>query len=246
LGLSSLASYRDHLQTNPAEWLILDGLSRVSISRFYRDKRVFSLLEQVYLPDLARRVMEQGGKTLRVWSVGCASGEEPYTLNLLWEFALLSRFPGLELQILATDADAALLLRAREACYGYSSIKNLPEVWRERAFFQVNTQYCLHDRFRTYVEFHQHDVRDGVPDGPYHLVMCRNLVFTYFDNGLQHAFLDRLQQNMSPQGLLLLGVHEQLPEAGHDFIACSTRWGYYRLRSSWLQHTRHASHPERA
>jgi len=77
------------------------------------------------------------------------------------------------------------------------------------------------------VEFRQHDVRDGIPDGPFHLVLCRNLVFTYFETGLQQAFLADLWRAMHPQGVLLLGVHESLPEGVNGFAACSARWGIY-------------------
>jgi chemotaxis protein methyltransferase CheR len=232
LGLPNLQAYRHHLQENQEEWRILDGLSRVTVSRFYRDKRVFGMLEKELLPYLAKQVLEQGHNRLRIWSAGCASGEEPYTLALLWEFALSTRFPNLRLHILATDADPNLLARSKTACYDYGSIKNLPETWRERAFLQIDDRYCLHQQFARPVEFRQQDVRDAIPEGPFHLVLCRNLVFTYFETGLQQAFLNRIQRAMHPSGILLLGIHESLPESGHGFTASSARWGVYELQTS--------------
>ena len=237
LDLSGLAAYRNHLRIQPAEWRVLDALCRVSISRFYRDKQVFRLLEQEYLPALADQAMAQSGGRLRIWSVGCAAGEEPYTLSLLWHFALAARYPSLCLQVLATDVDTTQLLRAREACYGYSSIKNLPENWRQEAFLQVRDKFCLQRDFLKPVEFRQHDVRDVIPDSDFHLVLCRNLVFTYFDAGLQQAFLDKLQRSMMSGGVLMLGVHERLPEIGHRFTTCSARWGLYRWEGSKLNRT---------
>ena len=232
LGLPDTDVYQDYLRANPTEWRALDALCRVTVTRFYRDRHVFGLLQQVYLPALASLLVAQGDSRLMVWSAGCASGEEPYTLSLLWAFALSAHFPELFLRVLATDANASLLRRAEEACYGYSSIKNLPEAWRERAFVQTDDLYCLRQELRTPVEFRRHDVRAIIPEGPFHLVLCRNLVFTYFDAGLQQDFLQRLQQAMLPGGILLLGVHERLPEAGHGFIPCSARWGIYRLGAS--------------
>ncbi|MEN8167618.1 MAG: CheR family methyltransferase [Pseudomonadota bacterium] len=232
LALPSLQAYRQHLRNNREEWRILDGLSRVTISRFYRDKRVFGLLEAQFLPALAQQVLEQGGNRLRIWSAGCASGEEPYTLSLLWAFALSSRFPDLRLHILATDADPDLLARANKACYNFGSVKNLPETWRDRAFLQTDDHYCLHRPFARPVEFRQQDIRDVIPDGPFHLVLCRNLVFTYFESGFQQVFLHRLERALHPAGVLLLGVHESLPESGHGFAASSARWGFYELQPS--------------
>src|SRR5438477_9810042 len=83
LGLTDLAAYRDYLERRPDEWARLDALCRVTISRFYRDRETFAALEQEVLPALAR-----GGAEIEVWSAGCASGEEPYTLALLWKLEL--------------------------------------------------------------------------------------------------------------------------------------------------------------
>ncbi len=227
LQLPDIQAYRDYLQNTQEEWRVLDGLSRVTISRFYRDKRVFAMLEQEVLPQLAEQAIACGETSLRIWSAGCASGEEPYTLSLLWAFGLHMRFPEIKLHILATDADPYLLQRARDACYAYGSIKNLPDQWIKSAFSHINSNYCLHRQFCTQVEFQQHDVRDGVPDGPFHLVLCRNLVFTYFEAPLQQAFLTHLREAMHPQGVLLLGVHERLPEGENGFSIRSARWGIY-------------------
>ncbi len=227
LHLPDINAYRAHLQDEIAEWQVLDGLCRVTVSRFYRDKRVFALLEQELLPRLAQLAQARGEDSLRIWSAGCAAGEEAYTLSLMWGLSLHRRFPGLKLQILATDADAHQLQRAERACYRYSSVKNLPDPWRERAFYQSNTHYCLRRPFRELIEFRLHDVRSAIPDGPFDLVLCRNLVFTYFDAALQRRFLDNLLAAMQREGVLLVGVHEKLPEEVSGFIPCDPRWGVY-------------------
>jgi chemotaxis protein methyltransferase CheR len=232
LRLPDIQTYRDYLQATREEWQVLDGLSRVNISRFYRDKYVFAMLEQEVFPQLAEQALARGEKTLRIWSAGCASGEEPYTLTLLWAFSLRTRFPELKLHVLATDADPHLLRRAKDACYAYSSVKNLPDQWRNSAFTQTDAHYCLHRKFRKQVELRQHDLRTGIPDGPFHLVLCRNLVFTYFETALQEAFLADLREAMTPQGVLLLGVHESLPEGMRGFSARSSRWGIYEKMQS--------------
>ena len=85
LGLADLEAYRHYLQTHTREWATLDTLCRITISRFYRDSMVFRLLAMELLPQLAARLIREGRTVLRVWSAGCASGEEPYTFRLLWD-----------------------------------------------------------------------------------------------------------------------------------------------------------------
>ncbi len=211
LQLESFAGYREHLQARAGEWKVLYGLCRVTISRFYRDKAAFESLERHVLPRLAALALERHERTLRVWSAGCASGEEPYTLRLLWEECLRSRFPGLELRILGTDTDPRLLNRAATACYSPASVKDLPPDLKSAGFVARGARRCLAERYRSGVEFRAHDIRDGAPGGRYHLILCRNLVFTYFSEDLQRAVVGDLWRALHPGGGLVIGAHEVLP-----------------------------------
>ncbi|MFP3983307.1 MAG: CheR family methyltransferase [Desulfurivibrionaceae bacterium] len=228
LKLADLQEYRNLLDDNPEEWQILDSLCRITISRFYRDKKVFTVLAKKVLPELAEQVRAGQEKCLHLWSVGCASGEEPYTLALIWFFSLGEQFPEISLQILGTDVDPFLLERAGKGCYPGSSVKDLPEQWRKEAFLKVDRSYCLEERFRKPVKFRQQDVRHTLPDGPFHLVLCRNLVFTYFDLPLQHDFLARISRSMSTNGILVIGSQEHLPEGQTFFEDLMGGHGIYR------------------
>lgn len=228
LGLDGLGAYRAHLEENPDEWAVLDSLCRVTISRFYRDRGVFAFLERKLLPTIADAALEAGRHRLDVWSAGCASGEEPYTLALVWEIALAPRFPGLRLNVLATDADEAMLARGRRGCYGTSSVKELPEDWRRRAFSPRDGLVCLRDEIKRPVTFVQHDVRVGPPPGgPFDLVLCRNLAFTYFELELQRALSGRIVEMLRPGGALVVGAHEAPPET-EGLAAWSAPLGVYR------------------
>ena len=119
LGFETIDEYQDHLQAHADEWATLDAFCRITISRFGRDKGVFAELGNTVLPELARSVKARGSDSLRAWSVGCASGEEPYILAILWATELRRRFPGIEHHVTAMDSDARMLERAREA--GYAS-----------------------------------------------------------------------------------------------------------------------------
>lgn len=227
LQLADSSAYQTYLQQHPGEWQVLDGLCRVVISRFYRDRLLFGRLEQEVLPDLAAGIRGQGNSRLRIWSAGCASGEEPYSVAIVWLLRLQALYPDIALDVLATDADPELLLRAKSACYPHSSIKNLPRSWREEVFIRNKDNYCLRPAFRTPVRFRQHDIRSPPPENSFHLILCRNLVFTYFDHDLQLACLEHLGNTLLPKGYLIVSVHEQLAETP-GFSVVSRRLGIYR------------------
>lgn len=232
LQLQDASFYREYLQHHSEEWVILDGLCRVTISRFFRDKRLFSTLQQEILPELMRKMKQQGekGKALRIWSAGCAAGEEPYSMKILWELGVKQHVADAQtrMEIVATDNDPQILDRAARACYTYSSIKNIPENWRQLAFDEKNGEFCLRSRFRQGVNFMRQDVRVETPPGMFDLVLCRNLAMTYFDPDLQKQVLQRMENVLKPEGLLIIGIHERLPKDYDGLATRSQRLGIYQ------------------
>jgi len=218
LGLADLAAYRAHLATHPEEWAEVERLARVTISRFCRDRAVFAALGDEVLPRLAGAAQAEGRDRLRAWSAGCASGEEPYTLALVWRHVVAPRLPGLALDILATDVDPAALDRARRAEYGASSLREVPEAWRREAFAGGREEgFVLAGVHRRPVRFARHDVRAPPPPGPFDLVLCRNLAFTYLGAPAQRAVLAHLAATLRAGGALAVGLHEALPEPAEEF-----------------------------
>jgi chemotaxis protein methyltransferase CheR len=202
LGLEDARAYREHLDRHPGEWTVLEGLTHITISRFYRDREVWDALRGDVLPALGR-----GRERLSVWSAGAASGEEAYTLALAWAFELAE----LRLDVLATDVDETMLARARAARYTRGSVKDLPDRWRRDGFVERDGLLCLRPDLRRLVELRRHDVREPPPRGDLDLALCRNLAFTYFGPELQLAVARRLAAALRPGGALVLGSHEELP-----------------------------------
>ncbi len=211
LGLSGPRAYRDYLEQQPAEWEMLDRLCPVTISSFYRDKAVFDFIGATLLPQLAREAAEHAVHDLHALSIGCASGEEPYTLMLAWHFCAAPLFPEATLHVIATDMLQEMLERAHNACYPFSSLKRLPEAWRMHAFEHTADKYCLRAKYRQGIEFVQQDVRTALPEGRFNLILCRNLVFTYFDESMQRQILERLLTRLPSGGALVVGRREVLP-----------------------------------
>jgi chemotaxis protein methyltransferase CheR len=216
LGLADGDAYRRYVLADPQEGERLDHLCRISISRFYRDRGVFDRIESDVLPALARNVLQRKGNRVRCWSAGCGCGEEPYTLTLIWNLAVRQIYPGLSLEVVATDSDRAVIERARHGCYPASSLKELPEPWRAAAFERQGQLYCLKPVFGNSVTFLEQDIRQACPAGKFHLVLCRNLVFTYFSQEVQQEIFSHIDSTLHAGGALVIGVHETLPaEATH-------------------------------
>ena len=187
LELQSYDEYKSFLESHPSEWEFLDEMCRISISTFYRDWAVFDYLKDELLPQLARLAVSEK-RPLRCWSAGCASGEEPYTLSLIWQLVLKEEFQDLDFQIIATDADEHLLKRARTGCYQSGTLKGLAEDWLTKAFYKKENDYCIQSHFRKNIEWYQQDIRVSLPEGMFDLILCRNLVATYFDLELQLGY----------------------------------------------------------
>jgi chemotaxis protein methyltransferase CheR len=211
LGLADFAAYRGYTLDHDTEWPVIDTCCRVTVSRFYRDKDVFDHLASEVLPRLAAAVDTRGGTKLRVWSAGCGAGEEPYSIALAWQFVVALRFPRVSPEIVATDVDDAQLARARSGCYRRSSLRELPAAWVNTAFVPSGPRYCLRPEYRAGVEFQRKDVRADAPKGPFDLILCRNLAFTYFDDAQQREVLAVILRELAAGGFIVIGRRERLP-----------------------------------
>jgi chemotaxis protein methyltransferase CheR len=212
LGMDSLETYRRHLEAQPEEWAWLEGCSRITISRFARDGDVFSALANTHLPQRAAAAQAQGRSELRCWSAGAASGEEAYSLAILFRLLLQPRFPALELNVLGTDLDEAVLARAARATYPGGSLRELPEPLRTAAFERRGAHWSLRERFRVGMRFECRDVRQAAPAGQFDLIACRNLAFSYFDEATQRRVARVLTGALDPGGFLVVGRGEGLPD----------------------------------
>jgi chemotaxis protein methyltransferase CheR len=185
-------------------------LCHITISRFFRDSRVFEALGQRVLPEIAARAARER-REAHFWSAGCASGEEPYTLKIIWDLAVASDFPSVSCSVVATDVDDVMLERARKGCYPKGSLRELPEAFVIQGFDKVDRLYCVRPRHREGVSLLLRDLRSEAPNGPFDLILCRNVAFTYFEAPLQGEVLSRLVERLAVPGYLVIGAQERLP-----------------------------------
>ena len=229
LDLGDFAAYRTLLETHAEEWGTLDGMCRITISRFCRDKAVFEVLASTVLPELARQALSRDRAVVTVWSAGCGSGEEPYTMALLWESVLKRDYPDCGIMILGTDAQRGLLRRASAARYSHSALRDIPVEWGS-AFEPLADGCWLAARYRAAVQFVAHDLRTALPRGLFDMVLCRNLAFTYWDDALQLEIIQGVERVLRPGGVLVIGAHEELPPGAAGFTPSAESSCVFRKR----------------
>jgi chemotaxis protein methyltransferase CheR len=210
LRLADFAAYRARLEADPTEWDVFDECCHITISRFFRDRGVFEVLRKRVLPDIAAHAKREQ-REARVWSAGCASGEEPYTLKILWDLEVAGSCPGVSISIIATDVDETMLARAQEGCFEATSLHELSPQLIRQAFDRVEHLFCVRPQHRQGIKFLFQDLRSEAPTFLFDLILCRYVAFTYFALPLQHQVLARIVQRLLPNGYLVIGTHEQLP-----------------------------------
>ncbi|MBD3335100.1 MAG: hypothetical protein GF355_06255 [Candidatus Eisenbacteria bacterium] len=203
LGLATLDAYRERIETDPRERARLHEILAVTVTRFFRDREEWLRLEGRF-DELA------GGSQPVAWSVGCAGGEEPYTLSILWR---RNRPDAPPLSILATDIAASSLQRARKRRYDRGAVHSVPEEILEEWFTRLpDGRFELHAAAAEGIAFERRDLlRDPWPPGPFDLILCRNFVFTYLEDPLRCELGRMLVQRLRPGGLLMIGSNDRLP-----------------------------------
>lgn len=207
-GVHSFDDYSRLLDTDAREYeLLLDALT-INVTKFYRNPETWNALMRPHLADLWRA---RGGQ-VRAWSAGCASGEEPYTLAVL--FAETSRHLGerdglTRARVDATDIDRESLERTREPAYPQTAFTEMPPELVRR-YFSAELPRRPNAEIRAMVHVSTLDLtRESPPRPPYDLIVCRNVVI-YFDRTTQERLFDLFAQALTAGGLLVLGKVETL------------------------------------
>ncbi len=217
----SLAEARQLIESNRDSLARWDRLFRWTRSRFFQDRGVYEHLRQGVLPFLATQ--KGPGEELRCWSVGCAAGEEVYSLSALWQLEQAWQ-SGPELRLLGTDVDESLLGFADRGEFAIDRMAEVPSAWRSRIFAAHEGESSsnaagtvpIHSQLREGVMFRRQDVREETPEESFALILCRNLAFRGFHADLQQSVLERLIRCLEPGGFLVIGAHETLPTSAAE------------------------------
>jgi chemotaxis methyl-accepting protein methylase len=208
IGLSHFEDYLLRIERDPEEKNRLSQILTVTITRFFRDREVFDILEHFIIPSMIRY---KGPSQFKTWSIGCANGEEPYSLSMLWGQKFEKIWSQVELSILATDINENVLKRAKEGKYKKSGLKEVPEEFLRRFFKVENGFYILDRSIQERVEFRKHHVIQEESFSGMDLVFCRNLAFTYFTQETQARVLKKIFSSLKDDGYLIIGKDESPP-----------------------------------
>ena len=205
--LERLTDYLSLLRQDPEEVARLSNDFLITVTSFFRDPAVFDMLQQRVVP---RLMTEPGvGHTVRVWSVGCSTGEEAYSLTLLLLEEAARHDAPPEVQVFASDLHQESLLRAREGFYP-GDIKADVSAERLRRFFTAQEGgYRIRKEVRDRVVFAPHNLMSDPPFSKINLIVCRN-VLIYLQRRMQHDIIDLFHYALHPGGTLLLGSSETL------------------------------------
>ncbi len=209
LGIHELEKYTLLVSRDPRERAVLDSLLRLTITRFYRNSWLWSDLESL-LPEI-QKALDQGDD-LRIWSAGCAGGEEPFSLAILLDDLAQAGRMNRSWRILGTDSHQASLARVREGTYGWGSVREIPGHLLDRWFEKRNGLWVLSDIVGSMVDIRFHDLLHMAPPGRFHVVFLRNSVLTYNTDEIQLKVLYRIRDCLLTPGYLVIGRTEMIPE----------------------------------
>jgi chemotaxis protein methyltransferase CheR len=201
--------YGNLLRQNPLESDLLLKVLTIHVSQFFRNPSTFDKMRTEIIPYLFNATGTKEGEGLTFWSVGCASGEEPYSIALiLKEFFPRETKKG-RISILATDVDENILEAARSGVYGEERLVEVPESMKERWFSKEEGKYFLVPEIKEMAEFRKMDLfdRESFPESD--LILCRN-VLIYFEREQQERILNGFADVLRSGGILILGKSETL------------------------------------
>ena len=206
-GIENFGDYLDYLEVHPEEFAPLFNTILINVTAFFRDPDAWQQLQTQILPNLLKE--KNKGEPIRVWSTGCASGEEAYTAAMILAEALgIEQFRE-RVKIYATDVDEGALNKARHATYGAEEIEPIPEELQLRYLEPIGNLYRIRSEIRSNAIFGRHDLVQDAPISRSDLLICRNTLM-YFNSETQGQVLARLHFALNQTGVLFLGKAEML------------------------------------
>ncbi len=214
-GVADLAGYCRRLDADPGEMRRLVKALTVNVSEFFRNPGTFRALAREVLPALMGQKRAADGRSIRVWSAGCATGEEPYSLAITLSDYLGEALREFLVVIYATDVDEPSLAAARVGRYRAASLAHVPRHILRRHFETDGGGYRVRPAVRRQVHFRQHDLLAPPPFRRVDLTLCRN-VLIYMARPFQERILEALYDALNPGGFLVLGKVEGLAGPARD------------------------------
>ncbi|MEH1880863.1 CheR family methyltransferase [Nostoc sp.] len=215
LTIENFEGYLDYLEVYPEEFNYLFNIILINVTTFFRDSSAWEYIGEQILPNLIKN--KKTSEQIRIWSAGCASGEEAYTLAMLTGEILGVEEFRQRVKIYATDVDEDALKHARLALYSAKDIQTVPDELRQKYFEIVGNHYVFRQDLRRSVIFGRHDLLQDAPISRLDLLVSRNTLM-YFNSETQGRILARFHFALNDNGYLFLGKAEMLLMHSNLFI----------------------------
>jgi chemotaxis protein methyltransferase CheR len=209
----NIEDYIEAIEKDRKERLQFECLMTVSISRFFRDWGLWDIIQERILPLLTQKASQ----TIKVWSAGCASGEEVYSFKILWESLRNSYTDISDVYILATDMSPEYLTKAKTAVYPRSSMREVP-VTILSTYFETSARgrYALRSGVMDGIVWQVHHLLSDPPEIGFDLIFLRNNLLTYYVDEIKIPAITRIVNSLAPGGFLIIGSHERMPNEAVD------------------------------
>jgi len=221
----SVSDYQALLEKDPSEYDNLLGSLLIKVTSFFRDPDLWEQMARKTIPQILAE--KRAGEEIRVWSAGSATGEEAYTLGMLFAEAMGPSFGTADIKVFATDLDEKAVGYGRRGVYTAQQIEGVPRKLRERWLEPEGGNFAVKKEIRRAVVFGVHNLTSDAPISRLDLLVCRN-VFIYLNAGLQKRVLTRFHYALRRNGLLVLGKSELIPFAGKIFEPADLGQRIYR------------------
>ncbi|MCW9033218.1 MAG: PAS domain-containing protein [Alphaproteobacteria bacterium] len=229
--MRKIEEYAAFLENTTAEVELLSKDILISVTSFFRDKEAFAALTKVIKKIISQK---QHGDPIRVWIPGCATGEEAYTIAIMFAQELGAEIQQYNIQFFATDLDGPATITGRKGIYSESSVADMDEEVLNRYFIRVGNQYEVVKQIREMVVFANHDLVRNPPFLRLDMVSCRNL-FIYFNNDLQGRIFGLFHYVLKQNGYLFLGKSESIGAFTDLFTPIDKKWRIFARKGGFKQ-----------
>lgn len=213
LDLDTFTDYYHYLTETPEGAIEVDNLiNRITTNKtdFFREMHHFDFLKEEVLPAIIANGEKTGNRRIRIWSAGCSTGEEPYSIAIVVSEAFKNRH-GWDVKILATDLDTEVLQRASHGQYATQTLIPVPSEYLSKYFVHATNGYTVCDALKYMVAFRKLNfMSPSFPmKNPFDIIFCRNVII-YFDQSTKTALMNKFHAHLKPQGFIFIGHSESL------------------------------------
>ena len=218
--IDSVTNYLDMIKKDQGELKgFLDSVT-TNLTRLFRNQAQFDALEHFVVKEVMNLKRTSGNNTIKIWSAGCSTGEEPYTIAMLMNEVLP---PSWKYEIVASDLSLKCLMTAKEGFYQESRIVGIPDNHLKKYFDKVEGGFKAKPSIMTPIRFDYHNLKNDSGLRGVDIVFCRNVII-YFDDAAQKEVIDRFWESMSPKSFLFIGHSESLFGMDTKFEFLKTQW----------------------